>query len=117
MQRLTGDCFYVRQGERTLRCFYTDILYVEASGCYCYLYCKGGKKLTIAHPLSMVEPLLPRDMFRRVHRSFIVNLREVEGFIGKAICIDKQIIQVSPSYREEVFACFEFWELKREKKK
>lgn len=112
-QHLVGDCFFVRQGERTERCFYSEILYVEASGCYCYVYRRDQPRLAIAHPLVMVEPLLPKKMFRRVHRSYIVNLREVECFIGKAICIANRVIPVSPPYREEVFGCFVVWELKR----
>lgn len=31
-QRLVGDCFFVRQGERMEKCFYSEVLYVEASG-------------------------------------------------------------------------------------
>lgn len=34
--------FFVRQGERRERCFYSEILYVEASGCYCYIYRRIG---------------------------------------------------------------------------
>lgn len=112
LQCLVGDFFYLRQGERTERCFYSEILYVEASGCYCYIYRRDKLRLAIAHPLVMVEPLLPEGMFRRVHRSYIVNLREVECFIGKAICIANRVIPVSPPYRE-VFGCFVVWELKR----
>ena len=47
-------------------------------------------------------------MFRRVQRSCIVNLRAVEGFIGKAICLADWVLPVSPLYREEVFGCFLF---------
>lgn len=115
-QRLVGDCFFVRQGERMEKCFYSEVLYVEASGCYSYIYRRDKPRLSIAYPLLVVEPWLPRDIFRRIHRSYIVNLREVEGFIGKAICIADRVLPVSPLYREEVFGCFLFWELKRKKK-
>ena len=113
---LIRDCFFVRQGERRERCFYSEILYVEASGCYCYIYRRDKPRLLIAHPLLMLEPFLPEDRFKRVHRSYIVNLYEVDGFIGKALCIGKNVFPVSPSYRTEIFECFDFWDIVRRKK-
>lgn len=111
-QRLVGDCFFVRQGERMERCFYSEVLYVEASGCYCYIYRRDKPRISIPYSLLMVELRLPESMFRRVHRSYIVNLRAVDGFIGKTICIGEKIIPISKPYREEVFGCFVIWDLK-----
>ena len=87
-----------------------------ASGCYCYIYRRDKPRLLIAHPLLMLEPFLPEDRFKRVHRSYIVNLYEVDGFIGKALCIGKNVFPVSPSYRTEIFECFDFWDIVRRKK-
>ena len=115
-QRLVGDCFFVRQGERMEKCFYSEVLYVEASGCYSYIYRRDKPRLSITHPLLVVEPWLPRDMFRRIHRSYIVNLWEIEGFVNNTICIDDILIPMSSRYREEVFGCFVFWNFRPEKK-
>lgn len=57
---LMRDCFFVRQGERRERCFYSEILYVEASGCYCYIHRRDKPRLSIAYPLLMLEPFLAR---------------------------------------------------------
>jgi len=116
LQRLVGDCFFVRQGERMEKCFYSEVLYVEASGCYSYIYRRGKPRLSIAYPLLVVEPWLPRDMFRRIHRSYIVNLWEIEGFVNNTIYIDDILIPMSSRYREEVFGCFVFWNFRSEKK-
>ena len=113
---LMRDCFFVRQGERRERCFYSEILYVEASGCSCYIYRRDKPRLSIAHPLLMLAPFLPEEMFKRVHRSYIVNLCEVDGFIGKALCIGKNVLPISPPYRTEVFGYFDFWDIVRKKK-
>ena len=83
---LMRDCFFVRQGERRERCFYSEILYVEASGCYCYIHRRDKPRLSIAYPLLMLEPFLPVDMFRRVHRSYIVNLCEGKRSVSVRAC-------------------------------
>ena len=124
LQRLVGDRFFIRKGERTVRYFYSEILYVEASGCYSRIYFRDRStlfvtnkpRLSIAYPLLVVEPWLPRDMFRRIHRSYIVNLWEIEGFVNNTICIDDILIPMSSRYREEVFGCFVFWNFRPEKK-
>ena len=113
---LIRDCFFVRQGERRERCFYSEILYVEASGCYSRIYFRDRSTLFVTNPLVATELLLPRNMFRRVHRSYIVNLWEIEGFVNNTICIDDILIPMSSRYREEVFGCFVFWNFRSEKK-
>ena len=114
-QRLVGDCFlYVR--ENVWRSVFTRKSCTWRLRGYSYIYRRDKPRLLITYPLFVVELWWPRDMFRRVHRSCIVNLRAVEGFIGKAICIADWVLPVSPLYREEVFGCFLFWELKRKKK-
>lgn len=112
-KRHVDDGFFVRHGERQEKCYYAEILYVEASGCYSYIYRKDRPHLTVTYPLGVVERYLPREMFVRVHRGYIVNLYHVKGFIGKAMCVANEVLPVSPSYREEVFACFDFWDSAR----
>ena len=115
-QCLVGDRFFIRKGERTVRYFYSEILYVEASGCYSRIYFRDRSTLFVTNPLVATELLLPRNMFRRVHRSYIVNLWEIEGFVNNTICIDDILIPMSSRYREEVFGCFVFWNFRSEKK-
>ena len=115
-QCLVGDRFFIRKGERTVRYFYLEILYVEASGCYSRIYFRDRSTLFVTNPLVATELLLPRNMFRRVHRSYIVNLWEIEGFVNNTIYIDDILIPMSSRYREEVFGCFVFWNFRPEKK-
>ena len=115
-QRLVGDRFFIRKGERTVRYFYSEILYVEASGCYSRIYFRDRSTLFVTNPLVATELLLPRNMFRRVHRRYIVNLWEIEGFVNNTIYIDDILIPMSSRYREEVFGCFVFWNFRSEKK-
>lgn len=113
IKRHVDDGFFVRQGERQEKCYYSEVLYVEASGCYSDIHRKDKSLLTVTYPLGVVERWLPHEMFVRVHRGYIVNLYHVQGFIGKAMCVDGKVLPVSPSYREEVFSCFDFWDTAR----
>lgn len=112
-KRHVRDGFLVRQKERQMKCFYLEILWVEAARCYSDIYLKDKMYITVTHPLAMIEKNLPAEIFVRVHRSYIVNLRRVDGFIGNSVCIGTKIIPVSPQYREKLFSYFDFWDLVR----
>lgn len=48
-----------------------DILYLEASNSYCYIYCRG-RSACVCHPISDLVHVLP-GYFIRTHRSYLVN--------------------------------------------
>ncbi len=65
-----------------------DIQFIKADGNYFNIYyLDSGKKLAsqlVRNKLSYAESLLNRDYFWRVHRSFIVNLNQIETASGNA---------------------------------
>lgn len=55
---------------------FEDILFLEAQGSYSKFHFKSEgniKELTMSYAISDYEELLPKDIFFRVHRSFLVN--------------------------------------------
>lgn len=54
-----------------------DILYVQASNIYSWVFTKDRKRILCSKPLSSVLELLPEKDFFQTHRSYIVNLREI----------------------------------------
>jgi DNA-binding LytR/AlgR family response regulator len=49
-----------------------------------------------------VEEILPRDVFQRVHRSYIVNLDYVKTVGRMQVVVDSQSIPVSDTYKDEL---------------
>lgn len=103
-----SDRIFICDKERHCCCFYDDILYIRAEGNYSVIYLKDNRKMMQSYPLASIERQFPSVLFRRVHRSFIVNLNHVEQFIGNTLYIRGVGITISESCREEVFACFRF---------
>lgn len=60
-----------------------EILYCVADGPYTTIYLHGGKQIVTTKPLKYYEALLPIQDFFRLHRSYLVNLKEVQ-IIDKA---------------------------------
>ncbi|MCB2194500.1 MAG: LytTR family DNA-binding domain-containing protein [Bacteroidetes bacterium] len=50
-----------------------DVVYLEADGAYTTAYLKNTEKVIISKSIKFIEPLLNKNYFFRVHRSYTVN--------------------------------------------
>ena len=64
----------LKAGDELVRFSLEDLVFVEADRAYCNLHMVDGRMYNIAHPLAYMEPLLPKEHFVRVNRSYIVNV-------------------------------------------
>jgi two-component system LytT family response regulator len=83
-----------------------NILYGESNDNYTYIFLKNKKKMLVTRSLKELEELLEEHSFVRVHRSFLVNLNEVERYVrgdgGYVMMSDGKMIDVSRSKKEEL---------------
>ncbi len=79
-----------------------DVLYFEGLKDYIKIWLKDNPKpiLTLMS-LKSLEEELPETQFMRVHRSFIVSLKNVEVIERSQIIINTQRITVSDQYKEK----------------
>ena len=56
------------------------ILYCEADSNYCKIVCLNGKSIVLSKTLKYIEELLPKSIFHRIHKSYLVNLNYVSRF-------------------------------------
>lgn len=60
-----------------------DIMYLEADNKCCYVHLAGHESLHCAKPLAVVAGMVPKSIFFKVHRSFIVNLNYIRKYDKK----------------------------------
>ncbi len=84
-----------------------DILYCKSDGSYTTVFMKNGEDHLVSKNIKHIEELLPKDIFIRIHKSYIINLNEVEELIrqgsGEVVLSNKKIIPISRSHRKEIF--------------
>jgi len=56
------------------------ILYCQADSNYCKIIFIDGKQLILSKTLKYIEDILPRELFFRIHKSYIVNLNFIVQF-------------------------------------
>lgn len=81
-----------------------SIISCEADDNYTLLLLKNRKKLLVTRSLKEIEESLNQHLFIRVHRSFVVNLNEIEKYIkgegGYLVMSDGSTIDVSKNKKE-----------------
>ncbi|MCC6599603.1 MAG: response regulator [Crocinitomicaceae bacterium] len=102
-----ADYLFIKYHSRLIKLNTSDIYYVEALKDYVQII-TSDQKYTIHATMKDVEKNLPRKVFQRVHRSFIVNMDKIEAITGGNVVIDlrekdtKKEIPVGGNYREEL---------------
>ena len=96
-----SDRIFVRHNDRIVKIIIADILYIEADRNYCRIHAKG-KIFLLVVTLKDIEKKLPKDFFIRVHRSYIINLLQIDEVAAKHLVISRKAIPLSKSLRADL---------------
>jgi DNA-binding LytR/AlgR family response regulator len=79
----------------------SNIVYLESEGEYVRMHLDDGTTITTLFRLKNMEAALPSDMFMRVHRSYIVNLRTIKAYVkGRIFLNDTEYVPIGENYKE-----------------
>jgi DNA-binding LytR/AlgR family response regulator len=93
--------FYVNIDRRLIKIEFNSVTVVEAKGDYIHI--KTDTKNYIVHStLKKIEDKLPKDLFLKVHRSFIINTKKIIDIEDNSVLIAKDVIPVSRANRPEL---------------
>ncbi|MFI3280647.1 MAG: LytTR family DNA-binding domain-containing protein [Rikenellaceae bacterium] len=102
VERVDNDYMFVRSEYRSVRINFRDIQYIESKREYLDIKLSSGDVITTHGALNAIADRLPSERFIRVHRSFIVNLEQVNVIERNSIVFGKQYITISDQSREVV---------------
>jgi DNA-binding LytR/AlgR family response regulator len=98
---ILNDCIFVRHHEKMVKINIIDILYIEAERNYCRIYSKG-KEYLIVTTLKDIDEKLPQDHFLRIHRSFIVNISQIDEIATSHVVVSRKAIPISKQLKSEL---------------
>ena len=78
---------------------YRNILYIEARKNYSRLVLEDRPTALVLVTLKQWEKLLPRDLFCRVHRGYIVSIEKILSFDNKFVYFPGEKIIIGEQYR------------------
>lgn len=95
------DYISVRADHKTSLVKVSNIIYLESEGEYVRMHLNDGSKLVTLFRLKNMESALPAEMFMRVHRSYIINLKCVTGYTKGRIFLDNDdYVPIGDNYKE-----------------
>jgi DNA-binding LytR/AlgR family response regulator len=92
--------FFIKVKNQLKKILLEDIVYLEAYDNYSYLYAPD-KKYIISSNLKAIENKLADYQFVRVHRSYLINLKYIDGIEDDFILMNKARIPIGKTYRDD----------------
>ena len=96
---------FVKADKKLIKVNFDDILYIEGLKDYVIIRQKEGRIITL-HTMKSLEAKLPDHIFKRIHRSYIVNIGAIDAIVGNMIELKEKSkvkhIPIGKNYREEL---------------
>lgn len=94
------NSIFLKTGRKLTRFEYSQILYCQAYGLYSKVITTHGIE-AINERFASLEESLPKNTFKRVHKSYIININKISGFDNKFFYIsEEKKIPIGPIYKE-----------------
>ncbi len=99
------EFFFVKADKKLIKVMFNDILYVEGLKDYVIIKRNDSRIITL-QTMKSLEAKLPSSIFKRVHRSYIMNLNKINAVMGNMIEItekgEKKHIPIGKNYRDQL---------------
>jgi len=95
------ESMFIKQGHSFQKVKIEDILYLESDNVYIYLHTQHNKFLVRNSIRNYIDLLGPKHFFR-VHRSFAVNIHQIETINSDSLMINGREIPVAKTYRDDL---------------
>lgn len=101
----TDNYLTIRADRKFYKINFNDLVYIEGQKAYVTFH-TCNKNITALASLKELEEALPENQFIRIHKSYIVAIREINSLEGNMIEIHNKQLPVGKSYKEAVLKLF-----------
>lgn len=96
-----GEHIFVKSNLKKRKIYINQIKWIEALGDYVKLI-TNNKSFVILSTMKAFENELPKGVFLRIHKSYIVNLKKVERYDSKHVEIEKTKLPLSRTRKTQL---------------
>lgn len=101
----TDQFFFVKADKKLVKVNFDEIVYIEGLKDYVIIKNENTRVITL-QTMKSLEEKLPTSTFRRIHRSFIVNMNKIQALDGNVVeVLEKGQVKHLPigkNYRDEL---------------
>ena len=100
-QDYDGEHIFVKSNLKKRKIYINEIKWIEALGDYVKLI-TNNKSFVILSTMKAFENELPKGLFLRIHKSYIVNLKKVERYDSRHVEIEKMKLPLSRTRKTQL---------------
>jgi DNA-binding LytR/AlgR family response regulator len=98
---ILSDRIFVRYKEKMIKIMLADILYMEADRNYSHVF-TSNREYVLSIPLKTIEEKMSMQLFMRIHRSYLINITQVDEVAENHVMIAKKIVPIGTGMREQL---------------
>jgi DNA-binding LytR/AlgR family response regulator len=98
---ILSDRIFVKYRDKMIKIIVADILYIEADRNYCRIFTRD-KEYLLSVTLKTIEEKLTDSTFIRTHRSYIINLTQVDEVADGHVIIAQKSIPLSAGLKDQL---------------
>jgi len=95
------DHLFVNVQKKKVKILFSEIVYIESQREYIRIVTTKKEWIT-KMSTHEIEVLLPADLFKRIHRSFIVALKKIDSYTSDSVEVNGISIPVGRDYRDAI---------------
>ena len=99
------EFIFVKADKKLVKVAYDEIVYIEGLKDYVIIRMDQGRVITL-QTMKSLEIKLPAGQFKRIHRSYIVNLKKIRAVMGNMVEIleknQPKHIPIGKNYRDDL---------------
>ena len=98
------EFIYVKSNSKLVKVQNDNILFIEALKDYVIIH-TAEERFTIHSTMKDIEKKLPSEVFMRVHRSFILNLKKIKSIESSIVILEQtnKKVPIGGSYKDSLF--------------
>lgn len=95
------DFIFLNVQKKKVKILFSDIVYIESQREYIKIV-TTRKEYISKMSTHEIESLLPANLFKRIHRSFIISISKIESYTAEAVEVNGISIPIGRGYRDVI---------------
>jgi len=99
------DYIFVKADKKLIKVNYHDIIYIEGLKDYVIIRMENQRVITL-QTMKSLEDKLPAPRFKRIHRSYIINIDKINAIVGNMVEVmeknQPKHLPIGKNYRDEL---------------
>lgn len=99
------EFIFVKADKKLVKINFNEVLYIEGLKDYVIIRLEKNRVITL-QTMKSLEEKLPASTFKRIHRSYIVNITRIDAIVGNMVEVQEKgaakHLPIGKNYREEL---------------